>query len=204
MKLTIDSKQAKRLGFTLIEMIGVLAIIAVLAGLLLPRIFEAINEARINSAALGYNTAKSASMGYFGKYGRFGDGSGVAYTNDLSAGQDWGTVLLQTGFLDKPFSTRIGTTSEIQIISTASGAVDGSNSAYNFDDSGTANQATGGAVVIQVKLEDVALSDARALSLRVDGETLSEPAGDSDLVGKVKYDFSGSPTGDVFMYIAHK
>jgi len=204
MNLTKNIKKAKQLGFTLIEMIGVLAIIAVLAGLLLPRIFEAINEARINSAALGYNTAKSASMGYFGKFGRFGDANGIALTNDLSAGTNWGPVLLSTGFLDKPFTTKIGTASEIQIIEAVSSAVDGDNSAYNFDDTGTANQATGGAVVIQIKLVDVALSDAKSLSLRVDGETLSETTGDSDLIGKVKYNFGGTQTGDVYMYIAHK
>src|SRR6266436_5262795 len=35
-------------AFTLIEMIGVLAVIAVLAALLIPKIFESINSARLN------------------------------------------------------------------------------------------------------------------------------------------------------------
>ena len=50
----------RRSGFTLIEMIGVLAIIAVLAALLIPRIFNAVNESRVNGAALSYNSFKSA------------------------------------------------------------------------------------------------------------------------------------------------
>jgi len=57
-------------GFTLIEMIGVLAIMAVLASLILPRIFAAINDARVTSAAMAINSMKSAAMTYFGKYGR--------------------------------------------------------------------------------------------------------------------------------------
>ena len=45
-----------RKGFTLIEMIGVLALIAILASLLLPKIYEAINGSRIsNTTALGGN-----------------------------------------------------------------------------------------------------------------------------------------------------
>jgi len=35
-------------GFTLIEMIGVLAMIAILASMLIPKIYEAINSARIS------------------------------------------------------------------------------------------------------------------------------------------------------------
>jgi hypothetical protein len=44
------------LRFSLIEMIGVLALIAIMASLLLPKIYEAINGSRIsNTTALGGN-----------------------------------------------------------------------------------------------------------------------------------------------------
>src|SRR5213594_3055568 len=62
---SIKSSQA----FTLIEMIGVLAVIAILASMLIPKIFEAINSARINNTVQSYNTIKTAVMDHYGKYG---------------------------------------------------------------------------------------------------------------------------------------
>src|SRR6266704_6062192 len=63
------TKTRKANAFTLIEMIGVLAVIAILAALLIPKIFEAINNARINNAVVSYNTVKAACMDHYGKYG---------------------------------------------------------------------------------------------------------------------------------------
>lgn len=211
------SQKAKRSGFTLIEMIGVLAIIAALAGLLLPRIFESINEARINSAALGYNTAKSAAMGYFGKFGRFGDASGNAYTpagysgggstNDIPADGDWGQVLLQAGFLEKPFTTRLGE-SLIEIVPVTTGATtapaDG-NAAYNLDGETPVNDTATGMFVIQVKLENVSLDDAKSLNLKIDGDKLAAADDTSDdASGKVRYEYDTSGNTTVYMYVAHK
>src|SRR6266498_5403892 len=63
----LKKKEAK--AFTLIEMIGVLAVIAILAALLIPKIFEAINNARVNNALVSYNTVKTAVMDHYAKYG---------------------------------------------------------------------------------------------------------------------------------------
>jgi prepilin-type N-terminal cleavage/methylation domain-containing protein len=56
-----------RSGFTLIEMVGVLAVIAILAALLVPKIFAAINDSRYSSAVSSINSVKAASMSYFAK-----------------------------------------------------------------------------------------------------------------------------------------
>lgn len=194
----------RRSGFTLIEMIGVLAIIAVLAALLIPRIFSAINESRVNGAALSYNSLKSASITYFGKYGRFGDATGNAFTNTSSVTNWDSSVLLAGGFIEKPFETKLGTASNIQIrdavVSTT--ASDASNAAYNLDGTGTANDATG-AVVLQAVLFSVAEDDARELNNKIDGTSLGTSTG-SDLNGRVKYAAASGGLTDVYVYIAHK
>src|SRR6266508_2239229 len=56
-------------GFTLIEMIGVLAVIAILASLLIPKIFEAINNARVNNASVTCGTVKTAIADHYAKFG---------------------------------------------------------------------------------------------------------------------------------------
>src|SRR6516225_12189726 len=58
-------------GFTLIEMIGVLAVIAILAAVLIPKVFEAINNARVNNAAMTVNSVKTACVDHYAKYGSF-------------------------------------------------------------------------------------------------------------------------------------
>src|SRR5262245_12133342 len=65
------NKNLRTQGFTLIEMIGVLAVIAILAALLIPKIFNAINDSRVNNAVVSYNTIKAASAEHYAKFGAF-------------------------------------------------------------------------------------------------------------------------------------
>jgi prepilin-type N-terminal cleavage/methylation domain-containing protein len=51
--MKLKTKTNNNKGFTLIEMIGVLAVIAILAALLIPKVFQAITEARINTVPVG-------------------------------------------------------------------------------------------------------------------------------------------------------
>src|SRR5881397_1155627 len=113
--MRIISKHPKQpnQGFTLIEMIGVLAVIAILASLLIPKIFESINNARVNNALISYNTVKAACMDHYAKFGAIdkttgnatvaaGTAPGVA-TPGVPGLAFYDGILLEEGFLDKPF-----------------------------------------------------------------------------------------------------
>jgi prepilin-type N-terminal cleavage/methylation domain-containing protein len=195
-----------RHAFTLIEMIGVLAVIAILAALLIPKVFEAINNARINSAAVSYNTVKAAVIDHYAKFGTIASINGVATgTNNL---QNFDTVLLQEGFLDKPFATKISNANSVRVSAGLANDVDATadNAAYNLDgdDTVVANNAAG-AHVVEALLLGVAPADAKELNDRLDGVDLGIGNADEDLLGRVKY---GEPDGDglvdVYIYVTHR
>ena len=57
-------------AFTLIEMIGVLAIIGILAAVVAPRVIESIRDAKVTSAVASVNAAKIANEGIAAEYER--------------------------------------------------------------------------------------------------------------------------------------
>src|SRR3954447_17263661 len=88
-------KRNRRAGFTLIEMIGVLAVIAILAALLIPKIFEAINNARLSQAVLSCQTIKTAVLEHYGKFYSLNSSNGVPLTVVSMSGYD--AILLAEG-----------------------------------------------------------------------------------------------------------
>jgi prepilin-type N-terminal cleavage/methylation domain-containing protein len=64
-------KTSQKSAFTLIEMIGVLAIIGILAAVVAPRVIESIRDAKVTSAIASVNSAKSAALSYYQRYDRF-------------------------------------------------------------------------------------------------------------------------------------
>jgi prepilin-type N-terminal cleavage/methylation domain-containing protein len=203
------SYKKKASGFTLIEMIGVLAVIAILAALLIPKIFEAINNARINNACISIGTVKSAIADHYAKHGSIAvDGSGATPVALAVPSDHYDRILLKEGFLDKYFATKIGdnTTNTTVRLSVALGdtAATINNAAYDLDgDTATTgqNDAQGG-VVTHAVITGVTEADARELSLRLDGTPLSTAIGTDDLVGRVKYDAAASTT--VYVYLTHR
>src|SRR5439155_3344394 len=111
MKVTNNQREFTQ-GFTLIEMIGVLAVIAILASMLIPKIFEAINSARINNTIQSYNAIKTAVMDHYGKYGAINllGTTQVSYAAGSAQMNAYDRqILLPESLIDKAFVARVGT-----------------------------------------------------------------------------------------------
>jgi prepilin-type N-terminal cleavage/methylation domain-containing protein len=197
-------------GFTLIEMIGVLAVIAILAAVLIPKVFEAINKSRVSNAALSCNTVKTAIADHYAKAGSLlVDASGptpVPITIADCTNYDK-FPLLKEGFLDKPFATKIGDgTANTLVRAFAIPAVPPtvdttSDTGFILDGNGTVNEALG-SVCVEAVITGATESDAKDLNDLIDGPTLGQPLGTSDLKGRVKY-ATGSPT-TIYIYLTHR
>ena len=109
MKLKISTSK----GFSLIEMIGVLAIIGILASVVAPKVYDAIRDAKITGAVGIIQTIKSSCTDYARKYNNFpldgnkapvqpytrpyGDGATLA----TGANSTLGDILIGEGMLEK-------------------------------------------------------------------------------------------------------
>ena len=66
-----DMHMRHQRGFTLIEMIGVLAVIAILAAIVAPKIFDAISDSKIDSLVEEISTVRTATASYYKDTGVF-------------------------------------------------------------------------------------------------------------------------------------
>ena len=193
-------------------MIRVLAVIAILASMLIPKIFEAIDSARINNTVQSYNAIKTAVMDHYGKYGAI-TFVGVPVPGHAAAGveltaYDKNTLLVE-GLIDKAFIAKVGTNwviraTPVAAATTAATVATGANEAYDLDNGVTANDAYPAAFVVEAFIQAVAIADAIDISERLDGPGLSVPGGGADLIGRVKYAAPANGLTDVLIYIAHR
>src|ERR1035437_2545343 len=97
-------------GFSLVEMIGVLAIIAILAVVIVPKVFSTIASARVTSAVGSCNSMKTAVTEFAGKYGTIPLTVAASRIDDL---------LVTTSILDTRFLVKIGTQPSIPALAGA-------------------------------------------------------------------------------------
>jgi prepilin-type N-terminal cleavage/methylation domain-containing protein len=200
----IITDSTKSRAFTLIEMIGVLAVIAILAALLIPKVFEAIHSARIGNASTSIQTVKTAVVDHYAKFGSLNSSNGVA----IGAVTNYDGILLTETFLDKPFETKISTpgATDVNLVALGAAAIGDAVAAgatsgvYNLDGVGANDVA--GSYVVQAVMPGVSVADAHELSVRVDGEGALSPAG-ADGLGRVRFDTAADPT-IVYVYITHR
>lgn len=71
MKKPTKIRSLSQSAFTLIEMIGVLAIIGILASVVSPKVIEAIRDAKVTGVIANVNAARSAAATYYGRYNNY-------------------------------------------------------------------------------------------------------------------------------------
>ncbi len=216
----------RQAGFTLIEMIGVLAIIAILAVIVVPKVFSTIAGSRVTSAVASINAVRSAVTEFSGRYGT------VPVTTANSRIDD---LLLTAGMLENRFTVKIGTqpgttlvtgatwantagawattnagnsqATQSRIICSLSTTTAPSTAAgTNFRLNGATNLPAGSRVVAAA-IVNCTGAEARDLSLRIDGDALSQTvATTADNAGKVAYAAPDAATGltTAYVYIAHQ
>src|SRR5436190_1721490 len=119
MNLPIKTRRAdtaRRNAFTLIEMIGVLAVIAILAAVLVPKVFQAINDSRINNTALSCQTIKTAIIDHYSKFGSLNAGFAIPPTVISTPTNNFDKILLAEALVDKPFAVKIGDATALTVI----------------------------------------------------------------------------------------
>ncbi|MCP5007874.1 MAG: prepilin-type N-terminal cleavage/methylation domain-containing protein [Planctomycetes bacterium] len=188
----------RRSGFTLIEMIGVIAIIAILAAFITPKIFQVIQDSKVTRFAGEVNTYKAAVTKWYKDIGalRSLNAGGVAlatdtsFQNELIANQ--GTTAISGlwaqwngPYIDSVSNKSLGTTLTIrtQAGNTGTGAPATNNgNAFDLDDDGVNDMA--GQQVVALMLTGVTLGDFTKMNNMIDTGLAAATATTS---GKVKY-----------------
>lgn len=203
-------------------MIGVLAIIAILASLLIPRVFQAIGDSKISNAASTCNSIKAAVNEYYGKYGLIAGPKGAALTFASGISEDWDlSTLVAEGVAEKPFSVKIGNGfigstqngSRLRVIdisanttntAIAAATADLAAGGYNLDGTGATNDVAG-SYLVEAVIQEVDQQDAKDFNDRIDGAVLGATnLTSADQRGRVKYTAAVNGKTSVHVYIAHR
>ena len=215
---TAPNGQRQSGGFTLIEMIGVLAVIAILAALLLPKVANAINDAKIQGLVGSYQGLQAAETSFYGKVlslntTNIANGPVVATASFPLLSYD-STALVLNGYLDHPFSSKIGTTPPTVQCSLATAC--NNSTGYNLTGLATSTAATAAtstmSYVVECVIPGVTPADAYAVCQAINGSVLGtssaitlatlQTAGGTINNGKVGYVTAGSgAAGTLYLYV---
>jgi prepilin-type N-terminal cleavage/methylation domain-containing protein len=219
---TLVKQKKKAAGFTLVELIGVMAVIAILSAMLIPKIFDAINSARIEHAATAVNTIRTAVASHYSKYGAFADSTGAFFTpagvavDQAVDAADFDTlVLMKDRMIDKRFGVKLGdqlatNLVRVRVIEEAADtdAIDEESANYDFDGVADVVDTNNGSLVVEAVITGVNANDAKELKEMIDGNDLTNPTpaiGAAATLGRVKYPaIASGETGTVIVYIYHR
>lgn len=212
-------------GFSVVELIGVLATCAILAVVVVPKAFSTLAAARVKDTAASVASLQSAVTDFAGKYGTLPAATDTARFDDL---------LVTAGLLEGRFAVKLGTqpanpssaaawsNATGAWVATAAGAVNQNTQSRlicldsnanppaaangaNYRLNGGVTNLPAGSRVVSAVICQVSLNDARELSLRLDGDAMTQPVDSAlaDAAGKVVYS-AASGLRDVYIYLAHR
>lgn len=218
MKISGNNGRSRSQGFTLVEIIGVVALIAILAAVLAPRVTSVIGRGKINSTAQAVAGLKTATMDYIAARSSLPLRAGTGSTNAAVATGRFDADLVAGGFTEKLFTCAIGTqtfdssalTDRIHVRSLAATAdttvttptATAGGDCFNLDrDTSTADFTTAQRVV-SVFVPGVSIADAIALNTQIDNDVNTGTG--ADTTGRCIYSAADSNNQvTVYVYVAH-
>ncbi|MEL6869508.1 MAG: type II secretion system protein [Pseudomonadota bacterium] len=186
----------RQAGFTLMEMIGVVAVIAILASMATPMIFDAIRNARVTAFVEDVNVVRTAVARYYQDTSSFPDHRNnttnlsqrrLLSNNPASPVGGWNGPYLETD-LENPFNE-----------GSFGGVLFESNANYQFDLDGDGNIDTTRVSVL--RMDGVSDSEAKKISNILDGDgDVTTGNGAWNVAGRVKRYGSGG----IIVYLAQE
>lgn len=175
----------KKDGFTLTEAIGILAIIAILAGYLIPKIFEVIENVKINSVISAYNAVKAAVAMNIAKNGRLADQNGTPITYSTTVDAE----LVKQGLLDSRVANKIGVgNTNPQYTYVGIGIIYGNVTRWDLNGDGTVDLSDSSNRIVKFHISSLPRKLAWKLSQKIDGDGLSATdINSADTKGRVIY-----------------
>ena len=195
MKTSVKQNSA----FTLIEMIGVLAIIGILAAVVAPRVIESIRDAKVTSAVASVSAAKTAAIGYYQRYDNFPLDEDLATVLDYKSDPvnpvpytpavgdlDFGDVLVRQSQLLEQEKAPIGRPDTQAVHAIGCSAVGGTliggatytgtTATFRFKSSGSATR------IVYYFMPNLTLQEAAALAAKVNGPFTADAVSDESFV----------------------
>ncbi|MBI5815697.1 MAG: prepilin-type N-terminal cleavage/methylation domain-containing protein [Nitrospinae bacterium] len=201
----------RRDGFTLIEMIGVLAVISILAAMVVPKIFDVIADSKATKTAAEVQVYQTAVTKWYKDIGSLQSlvAAGTVSTPDAAfqtALSTNGGTTTTTGlwakwkgpYIDALSSASVGTSVNINTAAGTATVANNDATGWDLNSNGTAETTTSNQVVALV-FGGVAASDFDRVESILDSGDSALTTAQKQARGKVKSDGAGA----MYIYLAH-
>jgi type II secretory pathway pseudopilin PulG len=187
-----------RAAFSLVELIGVLAVLVILASLIVPRIskqaavtrsVQAVSGAQLQQVLTAVQAIKTAATEHCARFGSLASQNGTPFAVATSY-DNYDSILLSEQLLDRPFAVKLGTRAVVRLVN-VSGLLAASRAAgaagVYYPEGGGASGSSGASYLLEAVISGVPDSDAKALNDVLDGPGLGANPGEDDRRGSVTY-----------------